>query len=71
MADAASAVAVGEGVFMDHLLEYHYLFRKNDKRIENMNLGEFIEARKSGKFEPVEIKNDLFLQQWKANWVKT
>lgn len=64
-ADAEAAVSNGEGVSVDHLIQFYKLKKTSDKRVSNMNLGEFLEAKQAGHFaEELDFYNDSFFQKF-------
>ena len=62
MSDASSAFSLGESISADIMIQYHYLKRTNSKSIAGMTLGDFIEAKKVGKFDENIEDDKLFLR---------
>ena len=45
--DAINAINLGQKTSVENLVHYHQLKKSNDERIQNMNYGDFIEAKAS------------------------
>jgi hypothetical protein len=48
------------------MIQYHFYKKSNDKKIDGMTLGDFLDAKKAGVFdEKVDYENSPFFLRYK------
>lgn len=53
--DAISAVDLGEGSSLEHLIHYHYMKTQEQDKVHDLTYGDFLQAKMNGDYDLEEF----------------